>query len=181
MRIAFFDTKPYDKPAFDKFAGEKGIKIKYYETKLNEDTVELANKYGTPLYVLDENDIRNNCRQFKDAFDKYYDGNAKVYYASKAFSCKEMYRIVNCEGVYADVVSGGELYTALSAGFPAENIGFHGNNKTPEELSFALDSGVGRIIVDNIFELHTLNSLAKEKGVCQKILLRPLLNILDLL
>ncbi len=136
------------------------------------DTVELANKYGTPLYVLDENDIRNNCRQFKDAFDKYYDGNAKVYYASKAFSCKEMYRIVNCEGVYADVVSGGELYTALSAGFPAENIGFHGNNKTPEELSFALDSGVGRIIVDNIFELHTLNSLAKEKGVCQKILFR---------
>lgn len=136
------------------------------------DTVELANKYGTPLYVLDENDIRNNCRQFKDAFDKYYGGNAKVYYASKAFSCKEMYRIVNSEGVYADVVSGGELYTALSAGFPAENIGFHGNNKTPEELSFALDSGVGRIIVDNIFELHTLNSLAKEKGVYQKILLR---------
>ncbi len=136
------------------------------------DTVELANKYGTPLYVLDENDIRNNCRQFKGAFDKYYDGNARVYYASKAFSCKEMYRIVDSEDLCTDVVSGGELYTALSAGFTAEKIGFHGNNKTPEELSYALDSGVGRIIVDNIYELHTLNALAKEKGVCQKILLR---------
>ena len=136
------------------------------------DTVELANTYGTPLYVLDENDIRNNCRQFKGAFDKYYEAGARVYYASKAFSCKEMYRIVNSEGLCTDVVSGGELYTALSVGFPAEKIGFHGNNKTPEELSFALDSGVGRIIVDNIFELHTLNSLAKEKGLCQKILLR---------
>ena len=122
------------------------------------DTVELANKYGTPLYVLDENDIRNNCRQFTEAFSKYYDGNARVYYASKAFSCKEMYRIVNDENLCADVVSGGELYTALSVGFPAEKIGFHGNNKTPEELSYALDSKVGRIIVDNIFELGTLNA-----------------------
>ena len=85
------------------------------------DTVELAGRYGTPLYVLDENDIRNNCRQFKNAFDKYYGGNARVYYASKALSCKEMYRIVNDEGLYTDVVSGGELYTALSVGFPAEN------------------------------------------------------------
>lgn len=136
------------------------------------DTVELAAQYGTPLYVLDENDIRNNCRQFKNAFDKYFEGNARVYYASKALSCKEMYRIVNDEGLCTDVVSGGELYTALSVGFPAEKIGFHGNNKTPDEISYALDSGVGRIIVDNIFELYTLNDLAKEKGVCQKILFR---------
>ena len=113
------------------------------------DTVELAEKDGTPLYVLDENDIRNNCREFKGAFDKYYSSNARVYYASKAFSCKEMYRIAKDEGICADVVSGGELYTALSAGFPAENIGFHGNNKTPDELSYALDAGVGRIVVDN--------------------------------
>ena len=136
------------------------------------DTVELAKTYGTPLYVMDENDIRNSCRQFQNAFEKYYGGNAKVYFASKAFSCKEMYRIVDSESLCADVVSGGELYTALSAGFPAEKIGFHGNNKTPDELSFALDSNVGRIIVDNIFELHTLDSLAKEKGKVQKILLR---------
>ncbi|MBQ1187219.1 MAG: diaminopimelate decarboxylase [Clostridia bacterium] len=133
------------------------------------DTVELAKEYGTPLYVFDENDIRNNCRNFKNAFDKYYGGNARVYYASKAFSCKEMYRLVNSEGICADVVSGGELYTALSAGLPAEKIGFHGNNKTPDELSFALDSKVGRIIVDNMTELEVLNEIAKEKGVKQNI------------
>lgn len=136
------------------------------------DTVELAENYGTPLYVFDENDIRNSCREFKAAFDKYYGGNARVYYASKAFSCKEMYRLTDSEGLCADVVSGGELYTALSAGFPSENIGFHGNNKTPDELAYALDSRVGRIVVDNIYELHTLDALAGEKGVCQKILLR---------
>ena len=86
------------------------------------DTVELAQKFGTPLYVFDEDSIRENCRAFKDAFDKFYNGNAKVLYASKAFSCKEMYRIVNSEGLGVDVVSGGELYTALSVGFPAEKI-----------------------------------------------------------
>ncbi|MBE6781907.1 MAG: diaminopimelate decarboxylase [Ruminococcaceae bacterium] len=136
------------------------------------DTVELANTYGTPLYVMDENDIRNNCREFKSAFDKYYGGNARVYFASKAFSCKEMYRIVESEMLCTDVVSGGELYTALSVGFPAEKIGFHGNNKTPEELALALDSNVGRIIVDNIYELHNLNAMAKDKNKVQKILLR---------
>ncbi len=136
------------------------------------DTVELANTYGTPLYVMDENDIRNNCRAFKNAFDEHYEGNARVYYASKAFSCKEMYRIVDSEDICVDVVSGGELYTALSAGFPADKIGFHGNNKTADELSYALDSGVGRIIVDNIYELEMLDSLAKAKGKNQKILLR---------
>ena len=148
------------------------INSKGHLTLGGADTVELAKEYGTPLYVFDENDIRNNCRSFKEAFEKYYGGNAKVYYASKAFSCKEMYRLVNSENLCTDVVSGGELYTALSAGFPAENIGFHGNNKTPDELSFALDSKVGRIVVDNMTELHTLNAIAKEKGVCQKILLR---------
>ncbi len=149
-----------------------GINEKGHLTIGGADTDELARTYGTPLYVFDEKDIRNNCKEFKNAFDEYYGGNAKVYYASKAFSCKEMYRIVDSEGLCADVVSGGELYTALAAGFPAENIGFHGNNKTPEELCYALDSGVGRIIVDNIFELHTLNELAKDKEKCQKILLR---------
>lgn len=149
-----------------------GINEKGHLTIGGADTVELARTYGTPLYVFDEKDIRNNCKEFKNAFDEYYGGNAKVYYASKAFSCKEMYRIVDSEGLCADVVSGGELYTALAAGFPAENIGFHGNNKTPEELCYAIDAGVGRIIVDNIFELHTLNELAKDKQKHQKILLR---------
>lgn len=136
------------------------------------DTVELAKEYGTPLYVFDENDIRNNCRRFKDAFYKYYGGNARVYYASKAFSCKEMYRIVKDEGICTDVVSGGELYTALAAGFPAEKIGFHGNNKTPDELKYALQNKVGRIIVDNMTELYLLNEIAKEMNTHQDILFR---------
>lgn len=149
-----------------------GVNEKGHLTLGGADTVDLAQRFGTPLYVFDENDMRSSCKAFTGAFGKYYGGNAKVYYASKAFSCKEMYRIVDSEELYADVVSGGELYTALAAGFPAEKIGFHGNNKTPEELSYALDSNVGRIIVDNIYELHTLDALAKEKGKCQKILLR---------
>ena len=136
------------------------------------DTVELAARFGTPLYVFDEDDIRGNCRSFREAFEKYYPLPCKVYYASKAFSCKEMYRLVDSEGLCADVVSGGELYTALAAGFPAEKIGFHGNNKTPDELAFALDSGVGRIIVDNIYELYTLNDLAGEKGKKPSVLFR---------
>ncbi|MBO5200345.1 MAG: diaminopimelate decarboxylase [Clostridia bacterium] len=136
------------------------------------DTVELASRFGTPLYVFDEDDIRGNCRSFREAFEKNYSLPCKVYYASKAFSCKEMYRLVDSEGLCADVVSGGELYTALAAGFPAEKIGFHGNNKTPDELAFALDSGVGRIIVDNIYELYTLNDLAGEKGKKPSVLFR---------
>lgn len=136
------------------------------------DTVELAERFGTPLYVFDENDIRANCREFKEALEKYYSGGSLVYYASKAFSCKEMYRIAASEGLGVDVVSGGELYTAMSVGFPADKICFHGNNKTIDELSFALDSRVGRIVVDNIYELETLNSLAEDKGVRADILLR---------
>ena len=83
------------------------------------DTVELAKQYGTPLYVMDENEIRNNCKIYKTAIDRYYDGNGLILYASKAFSCKAMYRLVNQLGIGADVVSGGELYTALKADFPA--------------------------------------------------------------
>lgn len=149
-----------------------GVNERGHLTLGGADTVELAERFGTPLYVFDENDIRNNCKEFKNAFHKHYEGSAKVYFASKAFSCKEMYRLVDSEGLCADVVSGGELYTALAAGFPAEKIGFHGNNKTPEELCYALDSNVGRIVVDNIYELHTLDALAKDKGKVQKILLR---------
>ena len=93
------------------------------------DCVDLAQKYGTPLYVLDEGLIRDNCRAYKKTLDKFYEGNALVIYASKAFCTKSMYKILNEEGLGADVVSGGELYTALQAGFPAERIYMHGNNK----------------------------------------------------
>ena len=136
------------------------------------DTVALAAKYGTPAYVMDEENIRQNCRQFKASIDEYYDGNGLVLYASKAFSCKEIYRVVASEGLGADVVSGGELYTALKAGFPADRIYFHGNNKTREELIMALDAGVHRIVVDNLTELAVLDKLAKEKGKVVDILFR---------
>lgn len=136
------------------------------------DTVALAAKYGTPAYVMDEENIRQNCRQFKASIDEYYDGNGLVLYASKAFSCKEIYRVVASEGLGADVVSGGELYTALKADFPADRIYFHGNNKTREELIMALDAGVHRIVVDNLTELAVLDKLAKEKGKVVDILFR---------
>lgn len=128
------------------------------------DTIELAQKFGTSLIVYDENEIRKNCRAFVGSIQKNYNGNGRVLYASKAFSCKEMYRIVNSENMGIDVVSGGELYTALSVDFPAEKIYFHGNNKKYSELVEAVDAGVGRIVVDNLTELETLNTIAGEKG-----------------
>lgn len=132
----------------------------------------LAAQYGTPLYVMDENVIRSNMRAFKSSMDKYYGGKGLVCYASKAFSCKEIYRIAKEEGIGADVVSIGEMYTAKSIGFPMDQVCFHGNNKTRRELEAALDWGVTRIVVDNLTELHTLSALAKEKGIIAEILLR---------
>lgn len=132
----------------------------------------LAAQYGTPLYVMDENVIRSNMRAFKSSMDKYYGGKGLVCYASKAFSCKEIYRIAKEEGIGADVVSIGEMYTAKSVGFPMDQVCFHGNNKTRRELEAALDWGVTRIVVDNLTELHTLSALAKEKGITAEILLR---------
>lgn len=136
------------------------------------DTVELAKKYGTPLYVLDENVIRNTCRSYVESFKKHYSGNGLALYASKALSCKALCQIAKEEEMGLDVVSGGELYTALKAGFPAVNIHFHGNNKTGDELCFAVDSGVGKIVVDNLTELETLDKLCAEKGKVQKISMR---------
>ena len=136
------------------------------------DTVELAQIYGTPLYVLDENVIRNNCREYLQSFDKYYNGNGLPSYASKALCCKEICRIINQENMGLDVVSSGELYTALSVNFPADKIHFHGNNKTADELKFALDNNIGKIVVDNISELHRLDKIANECGKVAKISFR---------
>ena len=136
------------------------------------DTVELAKQYGTPLYIMDEGLIREHCRSFKESMDRYYGGEGLVCYASKAFCCKAMCRIMMEEGLGLDVVSEGELYTALSVGFPPEKLCFHGNNKTDSELSFALEKGVGRIIVDNIYELERLNSLAEQTGRSANIMYR---------
>lgn len=136
------------------------------------DTVDLAKKYGTPLYVMDEDLIRENCRSFKNSIDKYYGGEGLVCYASKAFCCKAMCRIMMDEGIGLDVVSEGELFTASSVGFPMDKVCFHGNNKTDEELSLAIRYGVGRIIVDNIYELERLNRLAGEYGKKVNIMYR---------
>lgn len=136
------------------------------------DTTDLAKKYGTPLYVMDEDLIRENCRSFKDSIDKYYGGEGLVCYASKAFCCKAMCRIMMDEGIGLDVVSEGELFTASSVGFPMDKVCFHGNNKTDEELSLAIRYGVGRIIVDNIYELERLGRLAGESGKKVNIMYR---------
>ena len=136
------------------------------------DLTDVAKEFHTPVYVMDENKIRQNCRVYVDAMEKHYGGNGLVLYASKALSCKAVYRIMKEESMGVDVVSGGELYTALQAGFPAEKIYFHGNNKTEEELRMALEHNVGRIVVDNRFELETLNRMAGEMEKNAKILFR---------
>mgnify|MGYP003531121089 FL=1 len=129
------------------------------------DTVELAKEYGTPLYVLDETTIRNTIRSYVSSFKKFYDGNGMPLYASKALSCKELCRIAKEENIGLDVVSGGEIYTALQAGFPMEKVHFHGNNKTENEIRFALKSKVGKFVVDNLYELELLNKIAGEMNV----------------
>ena len=136
------------------------------------DTHSLREEYGTPLYVMNENVIRDNLRAYREAFDKFYGGNGRAYYASKAFCCLEMCRIVKSEGLGLDVVSGGELYTAMKAEFPAEIINFHGNNKTHEEIKSAVEYGVGKIIVDNLTELELINKVAGELGKVQSISMR---------
>jgi len=135
------------------------------------DTVDLAQQFGTPLYIMDELHIREICREYYASFVEGLD-NAEVIYASKAFSTMAMCRIVEEEGLGLDVVSGGELYTALEADFPASRIYFHGNNKSADELGMAIEAGVGRIIVDNFYELALLEELAAERGCQVDILLR---------
>lgn len=135
------------------------------------DVVDLAQEFGTPLYLFDESTLRHKCREFKDEFCKYYP-DTLVVYASKAFLNRALALIFKEEGLGLDVVSGGELSIAQSVDFPLDKVYFHGNNKTPEELNLALDFGVGRIVVDNFYELELLNGIARERGISQNILLR---------
>lgn len=136
------------------------------------DTVELAEQYGTPLYVMSEDKIRDTCRRYKASIDRYYGGNGAPIYASKAFSCKEICRIVTSEGLDLEVVSGGELFTALSAGVDAKHIHFQGNNKSLREIEYAIESGVGDIVVDNLSELRRIEKISAEKGVVTLISMR---------
>lgn len=135
------------------------------------DVVELASKYGTPLYLFGEQTLRKRCREFKSEFGKRY-VNTTVVYASKAFLHTAMASLLRDEGLGMDVVSGGELHIAETAGFPMDMVYFHGNNKSTDELNMALKRRVGRIVVDNLDELRTLAVLAQENGCIQDILLR---------
>ena len=136
------------------------------------DTVALAQRFGTPLYVFDEAYIRRMMGIYRDTLKANYDGNGLVLYASKAFSCQAIYRIADQENIGVDVVSGGELYTALKAGFPAEKIFMHGNNKLDYEIGEALDCGIGCIVADAYSEIDKIDAEAAKRGIIQKILLR---------
>ncbi|SKA73501.1 diaminopimelate decarboxylase [Clostridium sp. USBA 49] len=134
-------------------------------------TVELAKKYGTPLYVIDEAFVRRKCQRYFKSFKVKERGN-RVAYAGKAFLILAMCQLINEEGLCLDVVSGGELYTAIKAGFPLSKVYFHGNNKTLEEIDMGIKNEVGRFVVDNFYEIEKINEIAAKYNKVQKILLR---------
>ena len=136
------------------------------------DAVELIEKHGSPLYVFDEERVRENCRRYRQALTDHFGLDALPLYASKAASFKRIYEIIKEEGLGTDVVSSGEIYTASLAGFPLEKAYFHSNNKTDEDIAYAMDMGVGYFVVDNVEELSVINETALEKGISQKVLLR---------
>lgn len=138
------------------------------------DSLDLVREHGTPLMVYDEALIRDNCRRYMRAFAV---GDNRVAYAGKAFLSVGLCQLIEEEGLYLDVVSGGELHTALCAGFPPERIYFHGNNKTPSELTQALEAGVGCIVVDNNYEYQLLRDLLPAAKKPPAILLRVALGV----
>lgn len=136
------------------------------------DVTELAQLYGTPAIFLDEERIRTRAQLYKQALADFFAPNSLPLYASKAFSCKAMYRIMAEEGLGVDVVSAGELYTALAANFPAEKIYFHGSSKTDAEIKYAIEQRIGYFICDNSEELAAIEAAAGKVGIAQKVLLR---------
>lgn len=138
----------------------------------NHSTVDLIEKYGSPMYAMDEQRIRHNMRVYVNAMRKYFGNDSMPLLASKAASFKQIYRIAKEEGMGTDVVSSGEIYTAKSAGFPMEKAYFHSNNKTDADIRFAMESGIGYFVADNIEEVDAIDTIAGEMGICQKILLR---------
>ena len=148
-----------------------GINEKGHLTFDGCDTVDLLAEFGSPLYVMSENLLRDRCREIKrDFIDQH--GNTMALYASKAFLCAAMCRIIAEEGLGLDVVSGGELYLALKAGFPAERIFFHGNNKSFQEIYFAVENGIGCMVVDSYYEMELLQKAASHFGSNVEVLLR---------
>jgi diaminopimelate decarboxylase len=132
------------------------------------DVRDIVSAYGSPVYVLVEDDVRARCRGYRAAFGEDTD----IYYAAKAFLSKDVARWILDEDLSLDVATGGELETALAAGFPAERILVHGNNKSSEEIKAAIDAGVGRIVVDSDIEIARLAHAAEAAGVCQPVLVR---------
>ena len=138
----------------------------------NMPLTELGAKYGTPLYLYDEARIREMCRTYLSAVKEAFGERGKALYASKAASFRRLYEIMREEGMGIDVVSRGEICTAKRAGYPLEKAYFHSNNKTDEDINYAMDNGVGYFVVDNSEELYAIDSFARERGIKQKILLR---------
>lgn len=134
-------------------------------------TKDLANEYGTPLYVMDEQLLIDKCREYIESF-KVKSENNRVAFAGKAFLTVSMCKLIEEQGLYLDVVSGGELYTAYKANFPMDKIYFHGNNKTLEEIEFGIKLGVGRFVVDNLWEMTEINRISEKYNKIQKIYLR---------
>ena len=141
-------------------------------TFAGRDTAELAAEYDTPLYLMDEDRIRANCRVYAEAMEKYYPAGSKAFYASKACSFKRMYEIAAEEGLGADVVSCGEMYTAIRAGFDMRSAVFHGNNKTDADIAFGMEHGAGCFVADGMDEVQRIEEAAASRGIKQKVLLR---------
>ena len=137
-----------------------------------QDTAKLAKTYGTPLYLMDEDKIREKCRAYKHAFEKHFGPSAQPLYASKACCFKRIYEIMREEGMGIDVVSSGEIYTARKAGFDLSQAYFHSNNKTDEDIRFAIENGIGYFVADNEEEVKAVEAEAARRGLRQKLLLR---------
>lgn len=149
-----------------------GVNAAGHLTFGNQDTTELAARYGTPLYLMDEDRIRERCRTYTRAFQAHFGPGSRPLYASKACSFKQMYRIMTEEGMGIDVVSAGEICTAKQAGFDLSLAYFHSNNKTDEDIRYAMDCGVGYFVADNEEEIRAIEAEAAARGVKQKVLLR---------
>ena len=137
-----------------------------------QNTVELAKQYGTPVYLMDEDRIRQRCRTYLTAMEEALGDRGHVLYASKAASFKRMYEIMKDESVGIDVVSSGEICTALRAGFPLRKAFFHSNNKTDADVAYAIANGIGYFVVDNAEELYAIDRIAETQGVVQSVILR---------
>ena len=137
-----------------------------------QDTVELAKQYGTPLYLMDEDKIRESCRVYTEAFKKHFGENARPLYASKANCFKRIYEIMREENMGIDVVSSGEMYTAIQAGYDLSRAYFHSNNKTDADIAYGMDNGIGYFVADNVEEIKAIEAEAGRRGIRQKVLLR---------